>query len=106
MLGVGGAAAIADDQELVACSQRRDHRRRDSARGGEQRRIVVRTLEGGERKFQMSSDRILAQDAPSGLQFSSLVMIASRLRKRAMSLRNACSGLSEHALGNRNHVGS
>ena len=36
MLGVGGAAAIADDQELVARAQRGDDDSRDFPRGGEQ----------------------------------------------------------------------
>ena len=49
MLGVGGAAAIADDQELVGRAQRRDDDSRDLARGGEHRRILRRALKGGER---------------------------------------------------------
>src|ERR1700716_3890059 len=56
----------------------------------------------------MGSDRvfrILAQETPSGLQFASVVMIASRARKLAMSMRNACPGLAQHALGDANYVG-
>src|SRR6202051_2928247 len=43
-----------------------------------------------------------------GCKLASLVMIASRLRKRervATLMRNAGSGLGQHALGDRNHVG-
>ena len=68
MLGVGGAAAIADDQEFSVRAQRRNDDFRDLARGGEQRRVLRRTLEGGERKLQMGSDQVLAQNAPSGLR--------------------------------------
>ena len=45
VLGVGGAAAIADDQQLVAGTQCRDDRRRDFARDVEQRRIARRALQ-------------------------------------------------------------
>ena len=58
MLGVGGAAAIADDQELVAGAQRRDDDGCDLARGGEQCRILRRSREAGERLLKMRGDRI------------------------------------------------
>src|ERR1700716_4601742 len=54
----------------------------------------------------MGADRIfgwLAQETPSGLQIVYLVMIVSRLRKRAMSGRGAGSGLGQYALGDSNH---
>ena len=59
MLGVGGAAAIADDQKLVAGAQRRDDGVGDLARGGEQRRILRRALERCERSLKMGCDRIV-----------------------------------------------
>src|SRR5260370_16914472 len=66
----------------------------------------------------MGSDRIswlLAQDAPSGLQFASVVMTAPRLRKLAKPklaksklaklMRDTCPSLRQHPLGGGNHVG-
>jgi hypothetical protein len=67
VLGVGGAAAIADDQELVAGAKCGDDDGRDRARGGEQRRILRRAREAGERLLEMRGDRIsgfFVQDAP------------------------------------------
>src|SRR5258707_10721868 len=96
MLGIGGTAAIADDQELVARAKRCDDSRRNLARGGEQSRVLRRSLQCCERSFKMRGDRvfqILLQDAPSGLQSLSLVMIAPQLRKLASSTRNARPGL-------------
>src|SRR5580700_2314061 len=71
MLGVGGAAAVADDQEPITCAQRRDDGFSDFACGSKQRRVLRRQLKGGERKPQMGADRVfrfLAQNVPSGLQ--------------------------------------
>ncbi len=45
----------------------------------------------------MGCDKILAQDTPSGLQLASLVKPASRLCKRARSIRDAGFGLGQHA---------
>ena len=56
VLGVGGAAAIADDQQLVAGTQRRDDRRRDFTRDIEQRCVARRALQCCERYFEMSCD--------------------------------------------------
>ena len=50
MLGVGGAAAIADDQELVACAQRADDDFSDFPRGREQACVLRRALKRCERK--------------------------------------------------------
>jgi hypothetical protein len=59
MLGVGGAAAVTDQRNLVAGAGRCDHRGRDLARIGKQRRIAVRKFKCGERLLQMGADRIV-----------------------------------------------
>jgi hypothetical protein len=58
MLGIGSAAAIPDYQKLVARAQRRDDDSRDFPRGAEQRCILRRLLERGQRLLQMDFDRI------------------------------------------------
>jgi len=78
MLGVGGAAAIADDQELVARAQRRDDDGCYAARGGEQRRIAVaRPRAASERSkwAAIGSVESLLKKTPSVLQAAPLVMI-------------------------------
>ena len=67
MLGVGGAAAIADDQQLVASAKRADDDFGDFPSRREQARILRRALKRCARKLQMGSDRvfgILAQATP------------------------------------------
>ena len=49
MLGIGGAAAVADQENLVAGTERVDDDISDGARGRQQRPIAVRALKGGER---------------------------------------------------------
>jgi len=95
MLGVGGAAAIADDQELVAGAQRRGDDGGDLARGGEQSRILGRSREPASDCSKCAAIGSLAPASDfdswlkahhQGLQLVSLVMIASRQRKRAILL--------------------
>ena len=86
VLGVARAAAIADDQKLVAAMQRRDDRGRDLLRAGKHRGVAVGAFERFERLLQMGCDRVLVQNAPSGLQLWvswALVLIAPPSRKLA-----------------------
>ena len=85
MLGVAGAAAIADDQKLVAGAQRRNDRGRNGARGGQQRRIAIGALERGERCFRWAAIRSfefwfkMHRQGSAGLAI--LVLIAPLTRK-------------------------
>ncbi len=72
MLGIRGAAAIADDQQLVAVPERRNDRIGDLSRSRQHRGILRRALERRERQFEMAGDNVLVQDAPSGFVFVSL----------------------------------
>src|SRR5579859_1823182 len=98
MLGVGGAAAVARDQELVAAAQGRRDGFGNFARHREQAGVEACALKRLARKRQMRGNRVFwsrAQASPSMLD-SSLVMIGRKLCKLTSSLTRSASDQLHH----------
>src|SRR6185437_1639929 len=95
VLCVAGAAAVADEQELVAGAKRRNRDVGDCPRGREHRGIPRRALERSERLLEMNADevfRILAHDHDSFGDGSWNALVMTQLRRRKRAIINARSG--------------
>jgi hypothetical protein len=106
MLGIGGAAAVAHNQQLVAGAQRGDDRSGGVARNVEQSCVARSALKGAERSFQMDGDRIPAHKAPSVLKDATVVLTAppqSKVDAMATLTFNAGSRVPQYLLGDGNH---
>ena len=77
MLGIAGAAAIADNQQLVAATQRCNDRGRDSRAAASIAASRVARSSAASDCFRWAAIGSLVQNAPSQLQLEALVMIAS-----------------------------